>query len=303
MNDKTLHAIRTIEAPIIVPEMDDRIGTNINGPSLIYAPGWLPNRLGNYYLYFAHHKGTYIRLAYADEITGPWSIYSPGVLDVKDSLFETEDVQSNAAENQTAWSSQFNNKFLYAHVASPHVIADQSSRELRMYYHGLLKNGDQQTRLAVSTDGLSFKPLDSLLGPPYFRVFEFAPFIYAISWGGDLWRAVKPQGPFEHGPRVIPDPPLPNSCHGFRHGEVYLSDNRLVVFYSRIGDCPEHIVYSTVELQANWNFWKASEPITLLKPERTWEGADLTLIPSSTGTAENKENGLRDPCVFTDIDG
>ena len=29
---------------------------NINGPSLIEAPEWLPQKLGRYYLYFANHK-------------------------------------------------------------------------------------------------------------------------------------------------------------------------------------------------------------------------------------------------------
>jgi hypothetical protein len=40
--------------------MDDRMGSNINGPSLIRVPDWVPDPLGRYYLYFAHHHGTYI---------------------------------------------------------------------------------------------------------------------------------------------------------------------------------------------------------------------------------------------------
>ena len=59
--------------------MDDRMGDNINGPSLIRVPDWIPSALGKYYLYFAHHQGTYIRLAYADQLEGPWRLYSPGV--------------------------------------------------------------------------------------------------------------------------------------------------------------------------------------------------------------------------------
>jgi hypothetical protein len=42
------------------------MGDNINGPAAIRVPEWIENPLGNYYLYFAHHQGTYIRLAYAD---------------------------------------------------------------------------------------------------------------------------------------------------------------------------------------------------------------------------------------------
>ena len=42
--------------PIITPNMlRGEDGNNINGPSLIAAPEWLPQRLGNFYLYFAHH--------------------------------------------------------------------------------------------------------------------------------------------------------------------------------------------------------------------------------------------------------
>ncbi|MBI2946207.1 MAG: hypothetical protein HYY23_01070, partial [Verrucomicrobia bacterium] len=52
--------------PIIRPEMlPGKDGNNINGPSLIRVPGWVKSPLGRYYLYFAHHSGQYIRLAYA----------------------------------------------------------------------------------------------------------------------------------------------------------------------------------------------------------------------------------------------
>jgi hypothetical protein len=43
--------------PIIRPHMDARMGTNINGPSLIRVPRWIDDPLGTYYLYFADHKG------------------------------------------------------------------------------------------------------------------------------------------------------------------------------------------------------------------------------------------------------
>ena len=49
--------------PIITPEMDSRMGGNIQGPSLIKVPDWVENPLGKYYLYFADHRGTYIRMA------------------------------------------------------------------------------------------------------------------------------------------------------------------------------------------------------------------------------------------------
>src|SRR5262245_25405114 len=71
---------RLLDRPIITPALDPSIGPNIQGPSLIRVPDWAPGRLGRYYLYFADHKGRYIRLAYADELLGPWRIHVPGSL-------------------------------------------------------------------------------------------------------------------------------------------------------------------------------------------------------------------------------
>ena len=62
--------------PIIYPNMDESLGINIAGPSLIRVPNWIKNPLGRYYLYFSAHKGDYIRLAYADQLEGPWQIYN-----------------------------------------------------------------------------------------------------------------------------------------------------------------------------------------------------------------------------------
>ena len=37
--------------PIVYPGLDGSLGSNINGPSLIKVPNWLPDPLGRYYLY------------------------------------------------------------------------------------------------------------------------------------------------------------------------------------------------------------------------------------------------------------
>ena len=76
----TVRVRRGPHNPVVHPGMDARILTNINGPSLIRVPDWLENPLGRYYLYFAHHQGTYIRLAYADQVEGPYKTYEAGTL-------------------------------------------------------------------------------------------------------------------------------------------------------------------------------------------------------------------------------
>ena len=75
-----IRVTRLANGPIIGPELHPSIGMNIQGPSLIRVPDWIGDRLGAYYLYFADHKGSYIRLAYADHLTGPWRVHPPGSL-------------------------------------------------------------------------------------------------------------------------------------------------------------------------------------------------------------------------------
>jgi hypothetical protein len=52
-----LRVQRLLDHPIISPNLHPSIGLNIQGPSLIRAPDWMADRLGEYYLYFADHKG------------------------------------------------------------------------------------------------------------------------------------------------------------------------------------------------------------------------------------------------------
>src|SRR4030095_13015023 len=98
--------------PIIVPTQHPSLGGNVNGPSLIRVPAWVNAPLGRYYLYFAHHQGRHIRLAYADDLEGPWTIHAPGALQLDEST-------------------------CLDHVASPDVHVDEASRSVRMYFHGV----------------------------------------------------------------------------------------------------------------------------------------------------------------------
>lgn len=137
-----LQVRRFTQNPIIRPEMlPGSDGGNINGPSLIRVPAWITNRLGNYYLYFAHHSGKYIRLAYADQLEGPWKIHEPGTLRLEEA------------------------PGCKGHIASPDVHVDEQRREIRMYFHGPAKAvPGQRTFVAVSPDGLRFKAADGILG-------------------------------------------------------------------------------------------------------------------------------------------
>lgn len=75
---------RLPQNPILTPASSPTIGENINGPSLIKVPAWIDKPLGRYYLYFSHHAGKFIRLAYADALSGPWKIHEPGTLRIEE---------------------------------------------------------------------------------------------------------------------------------------------------------------------------------------------------------------------------
>ncbi|MCH2331985.1 MAG: hypothetical protein MK312_10695, partial [Roseibacillus sp.] len=104
------------------------------------------------------------------------------------------------------WVDALDGDYLYAHVASPDVHIDDSNQRLVMYYHGLLPGGDQQTRLATSTDGINFKPREPLLEPPYFRATRLDGMIYLLMWEGRLGRTRSWEGPIDVAPKeLLPD--------------------------------------------------------------------------------------------------
>ena len=299
----SLSAVRLGADPIITPHMDSRMGDNLCGPSVIEVPEWVEGALGRYYLYFADHKGRYIRLAFADEVTGPWTMYEPGALDIAASFYPTETPPEPPLDQQPPWAKHMKGGYLYAHIASPDVHIDNEKHCIRMYFHGLLPNGDQETRLAVSSDGINFDVLEPLLGPPYFRAFKRDDWIYTVAWGGGLWRANNWHLPFIEGPQLIHYDPKEGIGEGFRHGETFVVDDSLFVLFTRMGDAPERLLYCEVPMEGDWQTWQSGPTQELLTPELDWEGADLPVKVSTMGAERERVRELRDPCVFKHSDG
>lgn len=265
--------------PIIrsgMPGLSGDDGDNINGPSLIRVPAWIPKPLGRYYLYFAHHQGKYIRLAYAESLAGPWKIHTGGVLPLEESHFN-------------------------GHIASPDVHIDGPGRRIVMYYHGHSKGGQalrQTTRVAVSEDGLRFQARAPELGPSYFRVFRWRGDYYALARAGDLLKARDPREPGKLEWELGPSPFAHFGARIPRHVALKLVGNNLQVFYSRIGDAPEHIMMSTIDMSNDWKSWRASDGMSVLRPEKEYEGARLPIVPSVAGLARGPVHELRDPAIF-----
>jgi hypothetical protein len=270
--------------PIISPSLHASLGGNINGPSLIRVPPWVPAPLGRYYLYFAHHQGGHIRLAYADHLEGPWTIYEPGVLRLEDST-------------------------CLDHVASPDVHVDEQSRSIRLYFHGVAfadRNatdgheqlfgeaswwiGNQRTKVATSPDGIDFTAFDEPLGASYFRVFSHRGWTYALAMPGVLYRSRDGMRDFEVGP----------ICYGpaFRHCAVLVRGDVLHVFHTEVGHAPERILHSTIDLRPDWKNWRATPATAVLQPETDYEGARLPLGKSVRGAAMEPVRELRDPALY-----
>ena len=280
-----VNVTRLAGGPIITPDMDDRMGGNIQGPSLIKVPDWVDNPLGKYYLYFADHRGTYIRMAYADEVTGPWTIHTPGTLKLEDSFFPTTCPPCSLAPGRVA--------ALYPHIASPDVLVREDLRQIVMYYHGR-GVGRQFTRAAVSSDGIRFEGREEDLGRAYFRVIEYEGYYYAMSMPGVLYRSRDGLTGFEAGPQFF--------TADMRHSALLIRDNLLHVFFSNRGDAPERIMLSTIELTEDWREWRASEPGEVMRPELHYEGSDLPVEASRGGYIDERVHQLRDPAIFQEGD-
>ncbi len=280
----SINVRRFAQNPIIRPEMlPGNDGSNINGPSLMRAPDWLPNPLGRYYLYFAHHGGKYIRLAYADRLEGPWNVYEPGTLQLD---------QAPACKG---------------HIASPDVIVDHDLKQVRMYFHAPAREAaGQKSFVALSKDGIRFQASDEILGIFYVRVFPWRGDWYAMAKGGLLYRSEDGLSKFQQGTNPFPGNEQRGKDYneaGPRHAALHRVGEALWVYYSSIGDAPERILRSRIRLNDDWSKWEASAPQEVLRPEKDYEGADLPLRPSRAGAAKGRENALRDPAIFVDEDG
>lgn len=298
-----VRAVRLPQNPIITATMlPGEDGGNINGPSMIGVPDWVRNPLGRYYLYFAHHNGKYIRLAYAEQPQGPWKIHPGGVLNIRDQ------------------------KAVAGHVASPEAVVDHLNRRVVLFYHGRTgknapaddEESGQKSSVAVSADGIHFRPLDADVGPAYLRVFRRGDVWYALTGRGALLQTRSLGSRFEPvgqliGPEILamldpvrlgePGAKTDRPARGpdrysVRHSGIDLLGDRLAIYFTCVGHRPERIFATFVDLKGAPQNWLARGAVEVLRPEMDWEGANLPLQYSKGGRSVARENGLRDPAVY-----
>ncbi|MFI4941452.1 MAG: hypothetical protein ACHP7O_14075, partial [Burkholderiales bacterium] len=271
-------ARRLTQGPIVTEDMlEGSDGKNINGPALILAPEWLPQRLGRFYLYFAHHRGRYIRLAYADRVEGPWTVHRPGTLQLA---------------NATGCRD---------HIASPDVHIDHANKKIYMFFHGVEAGGDRQsTFLASSRDGVHFEAGEALIDNFYLRMVQWRNTWIGMAKGGVMYRSDAGFGNL----RQLTEPAFPmkhrlaNAPGDVRHVALQVAGDELHIYFTRIGDKPERIFRARIDLLLPPENWHAKNIEPVLAPSMEWEGADLTPNESQPGASTGRENAVRDPAIF-----
>ena len=296
---------RLDQNPLITVRSSSTLGGNVNGPTVIRVPEWVDRPLGKYYMYFANHMGDFVRLAYADAVEGPWRIYEPGVLHVRDTAFYRD--QPDPPETLADF---------YTHVASPEILPDPARKRIIMWAHGWWTNGErwpsdpaaarrwarergygQYTQVAESSDGLHFTVRPAISKASYLRVFKRGEFFYGVSRLGLVSRSEDPLASFEPGPNLFRGTPYANRV---RHVGLVQRADRMYVFFTGIGDAPERVLVSTVDLSGDWTAWKASSPTDVIAPAAAYECVDLPNQPSDAGDIETPVRQIRDPFVFED---
>lgn len=94
-------------------------------------------------------------------------------------------------------------------------------------------------------------------------------------------------------------------CMEMRHSALLKRGDQLFVFWTRVGDDPERILLSTVDLRGDWHTWRPDlidEAIEIHRPTYDWEGANLPNVPSVRGGCMRPVNQLRDPAIYEEDD-
>lgn len=296
-------ARRLPQNPLVTITSAPSLGDNVNGPSVIRVPDWVQRPLGRYYMYFAHHMGAIIRLAYADRIEGPWRIHDPGVVPVASTaLYRPQPDPPENLEN------------FYTHVASPEVYVDNANRRLVMWVHGWFTEGQrwpvgdaaarawaqknrygQFTQAAESRDGLVFDVRPTITRTSYLRVFPHEGRLYGMARLGLLLRSSDPLSAFEPGPNPFAGGPYAGRV---RHVALLQRGTTLYIFFTAIGDDPERVMMTTIDATGDWTGWRASEASEILRPEAPYECPTLPGGPSAAGDVKGPVRQLRDPAIF-----
>ena len=312
-------------------------GRNINGPSVIKVPDWVPpeeraDPSARYYMYFGNHGGKYIRMAWAEELTGPWTFYNmdPATPMTQRGVLGFEEVEAGGGDVVTYLGPNQELR-IKNHMASPRVFVDDVNQRFVLFFHaptgvnrgdGTFGNNFQRTVLALSGDGLDFRAgiQPVFIGADYLDPFSHDGRTHAFANQGYLHRApagatlenggwwTPPEGhnlkdylwpritsPIREDHENDPDEVAKNPRH-FSHRIV---GDTAHIFFHRRDDEPESILLTKIDLSVgDAGQWDSTHPPeVILAPETDWEGINYPLEPSTGGGATGVVQ-LRDPFIY-----
>jgi hypothetical protein len=174
-----------------------------------------------------------------------------------------------------------------------------------MYFHTATAGEHRQySYVAFSRDGISFTAEPTRIADFYLRVVPWRDRWVGMSKGGRIYLQEELGGPLAELPRPAFNIPRKgsNAAGAVRHVALVCQDDRLEVFFTRIGDAPERILMALVDLSRPPNSWRAEGEVEVLRPSLSWEGGDLPATPSRQGASRSPENAVRDPAIFREDD-
>ena len=130
----------------------------------------------------------------------------------------------------------------------------------------------------------------NIVSRPYFRRFEYKNKFYGISMPGVFYEEVDSIDNFKEIKTLFDG--------NMRHSSVLVIGDTLYIFFTKVGDIPEKILLSKINLNQKSYKWAPSEPIEITRPEFDWEGANLPLQKSARSSINMPVNQLRDPFIF-----
>jgi hypothetical protein len=188
-----------------------------------------------------------------------------------------------------------------------------------MHYHGggCTEENDlpyrQLTCYAESTDGLQFTSDRTYLGPAYLRTFFHKGWHYGFSGSSQrrISRSRDLRTRFEPGPVLEVDgeeftdfstfdenDPNASPVYRMRHLCLHPRGHELDIYYSNVGDLPERIKRTTVDLRNDWRKWRGAGFVEVIRSETDYEGVNEPLLRSFGGSKHYPVHEVRDPFVY-----
>jgi hypothetical protein len=133
-----------------------------------------------------------------------------------------------------------------SHEPTPEGIAVRA-RDLRASYRtGFFR------RRVHALHGLTFDVRPAITRVSYLRAFPRADVLHGMARLGQLLRSTDALGVFEIGPNPFRDGRYANRV---RHVAVTVRGNSLIVFFTAIGDDPERVLASAIEMNGDWTHY------------------------------------------------